>query len=182
LLDQCTCRLGLSAAARRLYNIDGGFITDINQLRGDSRTKENPLPRKVEKTAQRQHKENPTNDAVDLVYTANDCKNGNIKDCQKSENISVKNSEGCAGKYSVEVFVSCGEPFVPLEEVEKQYILQMKHQYARNWVENHLETEKHILRQIQGRRIAARSSIESRSWQDLTKQEEVKQDNIEELT
>ena len=33
-----------------------------------------------------------------------------------------------------------------------------------------------------GRRIAARSSIEPRSWQDLTKQEEVKQDNIEELT
>jgi hypothetical protein len=37
-----------------------------------------------------------------------------------------------------------------ISEVEKQYILQMKHQYARNWVENHLETEKHILRQIQG--------------------------------
>jgi hypothetical protein len=36
----------------------------------------------------------------------------------------VKNSEGCAGKYSVDVFVSCGEPFVPLEGKHMKYLIE----------------------------------------------------------
>ncbi|XP_028410798.1 doublecortin domain-containing protein 1-like isoform X3 [Dendronephthya gigantea] len=176
LLDQCTCRLGQTSAARRLYNIDGELITDISQLREDSGTKENILPREVEKYAQREQMDKQTEDPVDVVCTANDCS------VIEEHQMPKKTQEDGGGKYCVDVFVSCGEPFVPLEEIDMQFFLQMKHQYARNWVENHLETEKHILRQIQGRRIAARSSIESRSWHNLTKQEEDKQDNIEELT
>lgn len=37
----------------------------------------------------------------------------------------MKNSEGCAGKYSVDVFVSCGEPFVPLEGKHMKYLIEM---------------------------------------------------------
>ena len=53
------------------------------------------------------------------------------------------------------------KPYIIFLDVEKQYLLEMKHQYARNWVENHLETEKHILRQIQGNII-----IHIKYWSD----------------
>jgi len=84
--------------------------------------------------------------------------------------------------------VSCGEPFVPLEEADKQYLLSMKHREERTWVQAYLDQEKHVLRHMQGRRMNKRSPPSSPrgvvltpAWHEPTRAEEKKENAISEL-
>ncbi|XP_048584983.1 doublecortin domain-containing protein 1 [Nematostella vectensis] len=89
-------------------------------------------------------------------------------------------------RWPIDVWVSCGEPFVPLEEADKQYLLSMKHREERTWVQAYLDMEKHVLRQMQGRRITGISPPESprgaaKTWYEPTRKEEKKEETIMEL-
>ncbi|XP_031565530.1 doublecortin domain-containing protein 1-like isoform X2 [Actinia tenebrosa] len=83
-------------------------------------------------------------------------------------------------RWPIDVWVSCGEPFIPLEEADKQYLLSMKHREERTWLQAYLDIEKHVLRQMQGRRITRFSPPQSPS-NEPTRKEEHKEETINEL-
>lgn len=252
LLDQCTVRLGLASAARRLYTCCGELITDIHQLINPYASNNPQL-----NDSEAQHKDDfafdnntagkipeerlyPRGHAVDVVEAENQprykheeamVKNDELKqkelldsevletcnisedieeadeDSQSSGNVTFRVSDGRAGsvpvidnndlqgglprwdsRWPIDVWVSCGEPFVPLEDADKQYLLSMKHREERAWVQAYLDQEKHILRHMQGRRINMRSPPSSprgvvltTAWQEPTLAEEKKEEAINEL-
>ncbi|CAH3148243.1 unnamed protein product [Porites evermanni] len=245
LLDQCTVKLGLPSAARRLYTCCGELITDIQQLIRpytyntvqymDSGAPQTDAERSgkipEERIARKGH-------AVDVVEAENRAfykpkegkltaaeqrekelleteafENLHINDNEEEEederssgNLTYRVSEGRTGtvpvvsskeqqdlprwdaRWPIDVWVSCGEPFVPLEEADKQYLLSMKHREERTWVQAYLDQEKHVLRHMQGRRINGRSPPSSPrgvvltpAWHEPTRAEEKKEEAISEL-
>jgi len=242
LLDQCTVRLGLASAARRLYTVCGELITDIQQLvrpyattadlktimetqQNDVNTDSGPDKVPEERVACNGH-------AVDVVEAENrpftiskgpkltaaeerenelletekfnelntsedDQPSGNVTyrvSDERTASVPVISNEKQQGlprwdaRWPVDVWVSCGEPFVPLEEADKQYLLSMKHREERTWIQAYLDQEKHVLRHMQGRRINGRSPPSSprgmgltTAWNEPTKAEEKKEEAITEL-
>nr|XP_058965970.1 doublecortin domain-containing protein 1-like [Pocillopora verrucosa] len=246
LLDQCTVRLGLASAARRLYTCCGELITDVQQLirpyamrnEQDNETetqqqiasfdsKANKIPeerllhnghavdvveaenRPFSKTkgsrltaAEEREKELLETEAFDKLNISDD----EHEDDQSSGNVTFRVSEGRTGpvpiingkdqqdfprwdaRWPIDVWVSCGEPFMPLEEADKQYLLSMKHREERTWVQAYLDQEKHVLRHMQGRRINGMSPPSSPrgngltvAWHEPTRAEEKKEEAINEL-
>jgi len=131
---------------------------------------------------------------------------GEEDDIQSSGNVTYRVSEGRTGslpvidlhdgqcfpkwdsRWPIDVWVSCGEPFVPLEDADKQYLLSMKHREERTWVQAYLDQEKHVLRQMQGRRInmksppsSPRGVVLTPAWQEPTLAEEKKEEAINQL-
>ncbi|CAD5115835.1 DgyrCDS4773 [Dimorphilus gyrociliatus] len=68
--------------------------------------------------------------------------------------------------YPIEAWFSCGEQFIEPEKVETKHSVQIKERDERSNVSYELEKQKHILRQIQGRRIESLSSGVFRSTND----------------
>lgn len=243
LLDQCTVRLGLASAARRLYTCCGELITDVQQLvkpytidaeqfNGNGALQADADSSSADKIPEERvaHKGH----AVDVVEAENRAfykpkgekltaaeqrekelleteafENLNIsdeEDDQSSGNVTYRVSDGRTGtvpvisskeqqglprwdtRWPIDVWVSCGEPFVPLEEADKQYLLSMKHREERTWVQAYLDQEKHVLRHMQGRRIngsclpsSPRGVVLTPAWQEPTRAEEKKVEAISEL-
>lgn len=246
LLDQCTVRLGLASAARRLYTCCGELITDVQQLirpyamrnEQDNDTETQQLNANFDSKTNKIPEERLVHDghAVDVVEAENrpfsktkesrstaaeerekelleteafdklNISDSEHDDEQSSGNVTFRISEGRTGpvpiinrkdqhgfprwdaRWPIDVWVSCGEPFVPLEEAEKQYLLSMKHREERTWVQAYLDQEKHVLRHMQGRRISGLSPPSSPrgigltvAWHEPTRAEERKEETISEL-
>ncbi|XP_025087629.1 uncharacterized protein LOC112560197 [Pomacea canaliculata] len=97
-------------------------------------------------------------------------------------------------RYPVEVWVSSGKNFVPPEVVESKEVNRRKKRALRAQVCLELDVEKHVLRQMKGRRFkdlspgAYRSTLSSQQpviieghWQDITVEEQVKNETLQKL-
>ncbi|CAH1787762.1 unnamed protein product [Owenia fusiformis] len=97
-------------------------------------------------------------------------------------------------RYPIEVWASSGEPFVKPEAAEERYNRSVQEREERAKVGRELDKEKHVLRQMQGRRfdelnpgeyVGQRSprdpvAIEG-TWQEPSNEEKMKHDNIHQL-
>ncbi|KAK7477194.1 hypothetical protein BaRGS_00031579, partial [Batillaria attramentaria] len=97
-------------------------------------------------------------------------------------------------RYPIEVWVSSGKNFVPPEVVESKEENRRKKHALKSQVCQELDIEKHVLRQMKGRRFrdqspgAYRSTLSSRQpvvieghWQDSTVEERVKHQSVSKL-
>ncbi|XP_055505240.1 doublecortin domain-containing protein 1-like [Leucoraja erinacea] len=138
LLALCTERLKLTRPARRLYTADGNLVLSIAEL----------VTRGINDTSQekelewRQAKENK--DGAKLLTPESD--DLDIREDFKI-NPTIRNPP--------EVWVSCGEPFVPLSELNKRLRLQQKHWLQKEKVLSDLDKMKHKMRHLQGRRVGS---------------------------
>ncbi|XP_033106112.1 doublecortin domain-containing protein 1-like [Anneissia japonica] len=130
ILDQCTYQLQLNVAARRLYSQDGTLLLSI--------------PDMIKCNLVQQGLEN-------LDISGNQDRNRRSSNSKKS---SADTKVAMAMRRPIEVWVSCGEPFVSPGCFDHRRSLQMQQREERAQVSLELDKEKHILRQMQGRRTA----------------------------
>ncbi|XP_065070876.1 doublecortin domain-containing protein 1-like [Rhopilema esculentum] len=105
------------------------------------------------------------------------------EDCLKKDRMDVR--------IPIDVWVSCGEPFTPFKDSEMREIRIQQERGERSLVADYLEQEKHLLRQLQGRRYAGRLAAQgsdstvkpvlSKSLDYPSKKEELLEKSIEEL-
>ncbi|ELU06637.1 hypothetical protein CAPTEDRAFT_220130 [Capitella teleta] len=97
-------------------------------------------------------------------------------------------------KYPIEAWISCGEAFVKPSNVEKNFERSQEQREERAAVAYELEKEKHVLRQMQGRRLEGQNPGQYRStrnpqhpvlvhghWQEAPLGEMVKHDIVHQL-
>ncbi|XP_061077246.1 doublecortin domain-containing protein 1-like [Conger conger] len=151
MLAQCTLKLQLPRAASRLYTADGTQILSVPQLK---------------------------------AWTINECLQEHCAGADPAEqptNPSDAHTGGCPGyeplpqvtaedldavdedlqllilRSPVHLWVSCGEPFIPVEAVQRK-----QEQRERSWLQKEkvlaeLLIKKHKIRHLQGRRISGQS-------------------------
>ncbi|CAG5132456.1 unnamed protein product, partial [Candidula unifasciata] len=182
ILANCTSRLGLSSAARRMYLEDGSVVLDIDDL---------------VKFAT----ENCKTEMINSILQKGDHYSQHTKEEHKSiqerdkllENIDLPPLDVIL-RAPIEVWVSSGKAFVSPETVESKEENFRKKRQFRAQVCQALEIEKHILRQLKGRRLEQkkpavyRSTLSSQQpvvieqqWQAPTVEEQDKHLSIEKL-
>ncbi|XP_038054500.1 doublecortin domain-containing protein 1-like isoform X2 [Patiria miniata] len=129
LLDQCTYNLQLSTAARRLYTQDGTLILTVSDL----------IQWNLACYGMAGMDINEQEDEKD-------------KTADKRQDSSSELKVSSVLRIPVEVWVSCGEQFVRPEHVDYKRKLLLQQREERAGVVLELEKEKHVLRQMQGRR------------------------------
>ncbi|XP_071809280.1 doublecortin domain-containing protein 1-like [Asterias amurensis] len=129
-LDQCTYHLQLSTAGRRIYTQDGTLILTVSDLIHWNLACYGLSGMDINDQQDGEKKE----------------KNGE----KRKESLDLKTSSVL--RIPVEVWVSCGEQFARPEHVDYRRKLLLQQREERAGVVLELEKEKHILRQMQGRR------------------------------
>ncbi|XP_051885334.1 doublecortin domain-containing protein 1-like isoform X2 [Pristis pectinata] len=136
LLAMCTQRLELTRPARRLYTADGSLILTVSEL----------IAASANDTSQEQELEiRQAEGDKDWTLTPGD--NYLVTREELKINPSFRNP--------IEVWVSSGEPFVPLSESNKRLRLQQKHWLQKEKVLSDLDKMKHKMRHLQGRRMGS---------------------------
>ncbi|XP_022088290.1 doublecortin domain-containing protein 5-like isoform X2 [Acanthaster planci] len=129
LLDQCTYGLQLSTAARRLYTQDGTLILTVSDLI---------------------HWNLACYGLAGVDINEQEDEKDKTGDKRRESSSELKVSSVL--RIPVEVWVSCGEPFARPEHVDYKRKLLQQQREERAGVILELEKEKHVLRQMQGRR------------------------------
>nr|XP_026693743.1 uncharacterized protein LOC104266468 isoform X1 [Ciona intestinalis] len=228
ILEQCTQRLSLGTAARRLYTSDGMHVLHIEQLiewavknfqKYQQQQQMREIPR--EKSLEGEEPEgNPVSpdDGInsnegtpdhlaaeaDVKMTTSDLTKKLRPESAKRRHNS-KSSEQLQPemqevpistilRYPIEVWVSCGENFIPSSKAEKTLLENLKQQKNRNSGNFVLDTEKHVLRHMQGRRYKEMSPAELKAtkspqqpilldggWMETTKAETTRLERVHRL-
>ncbi|XP_059508100.1 doublecortin domain-containing protein 1-like isoform X2 [Stegostoma tigrinum] len=164
LLATCTQRLGLTRPACRLYTADGSLILTVNEL----------IAWAVNETLQ-EHKYKTKQNDQDEVGRPKEFLSEEMKEdwvelptCgfdhleQRLPRVTVEDLESIDTdlkslivRNPIEVWVSCGELFVPLSESNKRLRLQRKQWLQKQKVLFDLDKMKHKMRHIQGRRVGS---------------------------
>ncbi|XP_031797523.1 doublecortin domain-containing protein 1 [Sarcophilus harrisii] len=155
LLSGCTLQLGLNRAASRLYTYDGTAILNLNNLIlwAINEFLKNRDSEDKKYTSSEENKEMATQSAED--------KKTNQGDSKPSPQIMMParfhsfNSSLLSHilKNPIEVWVSCGEPFIPLDALQRSEKLQRKNWLKKDRILADLEVMKHKMRQLKGRRV-----------------------------
>lgn len=151
LLAECTERLGLSRAASKVYTRDGTNILTLRGLVlwaiGETLTQRHPEAQKrsteslgTEETAVQNTEENSK------------MKMGNGLDCLEGIDKSLLAQ---ILKSPITIWVSCGEPFLPLNASQNSEKLKKQHWLKKDQILADLDTMRHKMRQLKGRRVAA---------------------------
>ncbi|XP_074132734.1 doublecortin domain-containing protein 1 [Sminthopsis crassicaudata] len=156
LLSGCTLQLGLNRAASRLYTYDGTAILNLNNLilwaineflkQRDSEDKKYISPEENKEMAATQSTEDKkTNQGDSKPYPQ----------IMMSARLHAFNSTLLSQilKNPIEVWVSCGEPFIPLDALQRSEKLQRKNWLKKDRILADLEVMKHKMRQLKGRRV-----------------------------
>ncbi|XP_071955234.1 doublecortin domain-containing protein 1-like [Antedon mediterranea] len=130
ILDQSTYQLQLTSAARRLYSQDGTLLLSI--------------PDMIKYNLVQQGLEN-------LDITTHQDRN---RKSSHSRTTSADSKVAMAMRKPIEVWVSCGEPFFSPGCYDYRRSLYAQQREERAEISLELDKEKHILRQMQGRRTA----------------------------
>ncbi|XP_031227116.1 doublecortin domain-containing protein 1-like [Mastomys coucha] len=151
LLAECTERLQLSRAASKIYTRDGTPILTLHGLvlwaLGEKLIQRDPKGR--EKST-----ESIGTEAIAVQNTEEhsrmkmESRLDSVKGIDKSLLARVVRSP-------IAVWVSCGEPFLPLNAPWKSEKLKKQNWLKRDKILADLDTMKHKMRQLKGRRIAA---------------------------
>ncbi|XP_054555271.1 doublecortin domain-containing protein 1 [Talpa occidentalis] len=158
LLTECTEQLGLARAASKVYTKDGTSILSLRDL---------VLWALDEYFGQRNSKEQK-NDAVPIgtKETAVESMEENLRMKVKST-LSPKSgtSDSLEGidkslltlvlRNPVAIWVSCGEPFLSPNTLQKTEKLEKQNWLKKDRILADLDTMKHKMRQLKGRRVAA---------------------------
>uniref|UniRef100_UPI00398F7E0A doublecortin domain-containing protein 1-like isoform X2 n=1 Tax=Pristiophorus japonicus TaxID=55135 RepID=UPI00398F7E0A len=164
LLATCTQRLELSRPACRLYTVDGRLMLTLSELTAwavneilqehESETKrveQDQTGRPKELLNGETHK-----DWAKLPTSGNDYLEPRLPRVTP-EDLKSMDTElvSLIARNPIEVWVSCGEPFVPSNELNKRLRLQRKHWLQKEKVLSDLNKMKHKMRQLQGRRVGS---------------------------
>ncbi|XP_053391549.1 doublecortin domain-containing protein 1-like [Mercenaria mercenaria] len=214
ILNQCTLRLGLNQAAVRMYTEDGTMVVEIEDLidwaiqnyktlMADHLEKLYQGKQDEDENLQRgegegQEKEGEGQDDVgegpDKGET--DDKEADKTSRQREYLLSQVRlpSEETILRYPIEIWVSSGKPFVPPEVVESKMENRKKKRAFRSAVSVELDIEKHVLRQMKGRRLDELSPGEYKGtknsnkpviveghWEEPTAEEQQKHDTVHKL-
>nr|CAB3263220.1 uncharacterized protein LOC104266468 [Phallusia mammillata] len=226
ILEQCTQRLSLGAAARRLYTSDGMHILHMDQLiewatanffraqqeESDWRTFENGN-QAFEREEPEGNFNSPnlqqgdeTNHSTEGTpdHTSNEVKLSEVakklrppsgkKQKESDQKSSLEIPLSVILRYPIEVWVSCGENFIPPIVAERMMEDSLIGQIKRNADNLVLDTEKHVLRHMQGRRFKEMNPRELKptrspeypiliegGWQETTKTEAGKLEQVHKL-
>nr|XP_022337319.1 uncharacterized protein LOC111133328 isoform X2 [Crassostrea virginica] len=237
ILSQCTHKLGLASAARKIFTEDGTLVMEIDDL--IDWAVENYKSLMVDQLERILHgKENTTaedeEDAKEPLQEKDEEQMGDNSQPEGDNSGEVERGEGegqdsnAEGgdnaevdqqeqskvqrereqilsqvqippvdvilRYPIEVWVSSGPEFFPPEKVETKLENRKKRRAFRSAVSLELDMEKHILRQMKGRRLEAQNPGEYRStrssrqpvivennWQEPTVAEQLKHDTVHKL-
>ncbi|XP_062974492.1 doublecortin domain-containing protein 1 [Elgaria multicarinata webbii] len=159
LLSLCTRRLALNRTACRLYTSEGALILTLQDL----------VLCAVNDYMRKQESEERDEGATFIPFPNENASEFPIKDKEAEEEMNIESASlvitpdslnliddfllSIILRNPVEVWVSCGEPFLPLETLQKS-----KRQEREKWLEKDkiladLDAMKHKMRQLQGRRI-----------------------------
>ncbi|XP_067850311.1 doublecortin domain-containing protein 1-like [Heptranchias perlo] len=164
LLATCTQRLELTRPASRLYTVDGSLILTISELTAWA----------VNETLQ-ENKSGAKRDEQDEGGRPKELLNGEIKEDwaklptsgndhleQRLPQVTPEDLKSVDAELislilrnPIEVWVSCGEPFVPSSESNKRLRLQRNHWLQKEKVLSDLDKMKHKMRHLQGRRVGS---------------------------
>ncbi|KAM9659295.1 doublecortin domain-containing protein 1 [Trichechus inunguis] len=155
LLTECTEQLGLSRAASKVYTKDGTTILTLHDL---------VLWALHESFIQKDSEDRKKHAAPVGTEEATVKKNLRTKVKNKSFSKSVT-SDSLNGideslldlvlRNPIAIWVSCGEPFLPLKALEKAEKLTKQNWIKKDKILADLDTMKHKMRQLKGRRVAA---------------------------
>uniref|UniRef100_A0A5F8H632 Doublecortin domain containing 5 n=1 Tax=Monodelphis domestica TaxID=13616 RepID=A0A5F8H632_MONDO len=156
LLSGCTIQLGLTRAASRLYTYDGTTILSLNDLifwAVSENLKHKSL--EVKKYAL------PEENKEMAIMSKEDKKTSQVEIKSHSHSSSARWSSVNSAlltfilKTPIEVWVSCGEPFIPLDALQKSEKLERANWLKKDKILADLDVMKHKMRQLKGRRVLA---------------------------
>nr|XP_004660775.2 doublecortin domain-containing protein 1 [Jaculus jaculus] len=166
LLAECTEKLGLARAASRVYTRDGTAIFTLHGLLSWTLDNRLTTPGGTDGPAT-QNMEGwlpPTGINKLLVCMLNQEKLNRMKMENKLFTQSLK-PDGLDGiqkdvlainfRNPIAIWVSCGEPFLPPNALQKAEKLEKQNWLKKDKILADLDTMKHKMRQLKGRRIAA---------------------------
>ncbi|MBN3289670.1 DCDC5 protein, partial [Polypterus senegalus] len=172
LLSMCTTRLELSSAACRLYTADGTPAFRISELMAwavnecflASNTEEQEENQDSELAIQQEDDTASGKLAQDIPETKLTEKSKSLKPAFKSKHVHIT-SETLDSldetlltlilRNPVDVWVSCGEPFLPLQAIEKKEQTQKQNWLHKEKALADLVKKRHKMRHLEGRRISA---------------------------
>ncbi|XP_043827848.1 doublecortin domain-containing protein 1-like [Dromiciops gliroides] len=155
LLSGCTAQLGLTRAASRLYTYDGTAILNLHDLilwavneslkQKDTEEKKYASPEETKEVVIQNVEDKKANQ-------------GEIKSPPQTVMSARLNSFNTSLltlilKNPIEVWVSCGEPFIPLDALQRSEKLERKNWLKKDRLLADLEFMKHKMRQLKGRRV-----------------------------
>uniref|UniRef100_A0A8C4X559 Doublecortin domain containing 1 n=1 Tax=Erpetoichthys calabaricus TaxID=27687 RepID=A0A8C4X559_ERPCA len=167
LLSMCTTRLELSSAACRLYTADGTPVFRVSELMAWA-VNECFLASNTEEQEENQDSELAIHQEDDTASgkLAQDIPENNksLKPAFKSKHVHIT-SETLDSldemlltlilRNPVDVWVSCGEPFLPLQALEKKEQTQKQNWLHKEKALADLVKKRHKMRHLEGRRISA---------------------------
>ncbi|KAK7815026.1 hypothetical protein U0070_024369 [Myodes glareolus] len=147
----CTERLGLSRAASKVYTRDGTNILTLCGLVlwaiGETLTQRHPEAQK-RSTESLETEET----AVQNTEEHSRMRMGNGLDCLEGIDKSLLAQ---ILKSPIAIWVSCGEPFLPLNVSPNSEKLKKQNWLKKDQILTDLDTMRHKMRQLKGRRVAA---------------------------
>ncbi|KAL4224512.1 doublecortin domain-containing protein [Mactra antiquata] len=215
ILNQCTLRLGLNQAAVRMYTEDGSMIVEVEDLvdwaiqnyrnlmadhleklyQGKQDDDEN-LQRGEGEGQEKEGEGQDEDEAEGQDKAETDQKESDKTSRQREYLLSQVRmpSEETILRYPIEIWVSSGKPFVAPEVVESKIENRKKKRAFRSAVSLELDIEKHVLRQMKGRRLDELSPGEYRGtknsnkpviveghWEEPSPEEQQKHDTVHKL-
>ncbi|XP_060032632.1 doublecortin domain-containing protein 1 [Erinaceus europaeus] len=158
LLTECTAQLGLTKAATKVYTKDGTLILSLRNLvlwaldeyfiRKDIEQQEkDAVPVGTDKIPPEHVKENSRTKVKNTLFSKS-VTSDNLDGIDKSLlTVILKNP--------IAIWVSSGEPFLPPNALQKAYKLVKHNWHKKDKILADLDTMKHKMRQLKGRRVAA---------------------------
>ncbi|XP_067902712.1 doublecortin domain-containing protein 1-like isoform X2 [Heterodontus francisci] len=164
LLATCTQRLGLTRPACRLYTADGSLILTTSELTAwavnetlQANKSETKRDEQVEGGRAKELPSGETEEGFGKLAQSEDDHLEQRLPRVTPEDLKSMDTEliSLIVRNPIEVWVSCGEPFVPLSESNKRLRLQRKQWLQKEKVLFDLDKMKHKMRHLQGRRVGS---------------------------
>ncbi|XP_019506241.1 PREDICTED: doublecortin domain-containing protein 5 [Hipposideros armiger] len=159
LLTECTKHLGLARGASKVYTKDGTTIVSLHDLvlwaldesfiqRDSEEQKQEAIPVGTKDTTVKSMEENPRMKVKNKLFPKSVTSNS-LDGIDKSLLTLIHRNP-------IAIWVSCGEPFLPPNALQKAEKLEKQNWLQKDKILADLDTMKHKMRQLKGRRVAAR--------------------------
>ncbi|XP_036115489.1 doublecortin domain-containing protein 1-like [Molossus molossus] len=158
LLTECTKQLGLARAASKVYTEDGTAIFSLRDLvvwaldeicihRDSGEQKKEAAPLGTEETTIKTVEENPTLKVKNKLFPTSVISSSLDGIDESLFTLLHRNP--------IAIWVSCGEPFISPSALQKAKKLDKQNWLKKDKILADLDTMKHKMRQLKGRRVAA---------------------------
>ncbi|XP_036896344.1 doublecortin domain-containing protein 1 [Sturnira hondurensis] len=158
LLTECTEQLGLARAASKVYTKDGTSVLSLQDLvlwaldesliHRDSKEQKEVAPVGTKETTMKNMEENPRLKVKNRLFP---------------KSVTSDSLDGIDESFftlihrnPIAIWVSCGEPFLSPSALQKAEKVEKQNWLEKDRILADLDTMKHKMRQLKGRRLAAR--------------------------